>query len=519
MSKNFKCTADFPVIQTGAGKVRGYQMNDMFYFLGIPYAEAERYRMPKPVTPWDGIKNVHTYGYVCPPMFKKLAPSDVDVTTGYRFWPDSENCHSLNIWTPTINAEGKKPVMFYIHGGGYSWGSCLQLSAYEAANLAKDGDVVVVNFNHRLNALGFLNLASFGEEYQYTATLGIADIIAALDWVQENIERFGGDPNNVTIFGQSGGGGKVQALLQTPAAVGKFHKAIIQSGAHLPGTSITYEDSIRLGEAVVAELGLSKETIDEIRTVPRKKIEQAILKVAPQVIEGNVMMCLGPVPNGYFTGFPLDVGFSKTSDNIPIMIGSCIAEWALNINFEIGAESSEELKQELLLQRYGANKDELIALFQKAYPGRDLVDLYFVDCQTRKANLDILDTRAANESAAATYSYMFAYEFDYNGGYPAWHSSDLPMVFGSTERVPIFNDEEVEKLSKKMLLAWAAFAHTGSPAHAGLPSWGAYTKGHEATMVFAQVCEECVDYDRELINNCRKCDTMKSRPAGDVRGA
>ena len=224
----FVCREDWPIVETRAGKLRGYQVGSTFYFLGVTYATAKRFMMPQPVEAWEGVQDAHAAGPVCPLLDDESPFGDVMIP--HRFWPKSEDCLSLNLWTQSLDKNARKPVMVWFHGGGYSTGSAVEMVAYDGDKLSEFGDVVVVTVNHRLNILGYFDLSEYGEKYANSGNAGQADLVEALRWVHENITSFGGDPENVTIFGQSGGGGKVNAMLNTPAAKGLFHKGILMSG-------------------------------------------------------------------------------------------------------------------------------------------------------------------------------------------------------------------------------------------------------------------------------------------------
>lgn len=514
MAYNFISREDYPIAETKSGKLRGYVLDDVFIFRGIPYAKAERFMPPHAVEPWEGVRNARSNGYVCPPDNAALAPNERMITTGLRFWPDNEDCLNLNLWTPTLDKNAKKPVMVFCHGGGFSYGSAVELVSYEPASLSKNGDVVVVMFNHRLNFLGYLNLSSFGERYRTSGTVGIQDMVAVLDWVQANITEFGGDPDNVTIFGQSGGGGKVQALMQTPAAQGKFHKAIIQSGAtsNSEGQSITNAMAVELGSLVAQELGLTQETIGEIETMERRKIEQAFYAADAKIIEKyGIKSALGPhlfltpAPDDYFPGFPLDMGFIPEAKQVPVMIGTCIAEWGTRIDYGCGEDMPEEKKLELLAKAFGAEHvDEITAEFRKAYPGKDLISLYLMDDQFRRPTLEILNMRSSDPEAAPIYSYMLAYDFPLNGGYPAWHCAELPMIFGTTDTIPTMHCEGALELGDKVQAAWASFAHTGDPKCAKLPQWAPFTQAAKGTMILDADCHMASDHDSKLVEMVQK---------------
>ncbi len=237
------CTAqvqvgkDIAVVETQSGKVRGYISEGIYTYKGIPYAEAKRFEAVQAVKAWEGVRSSTTWGPVAPLMTPTVAPTaavqdEMEFFFDHDWGYPGEDCLVLNIWTPEINDDKKRPVLFWIHGGGYWSGSSQELPAYHGENLARKGDVVVISVNHRLNILGFLDLSEYGEQFKYSANNSILDLRVALEWVRNNIEQFGGDPNNVMIFGQSGGGAKVNNLLSMPSAQGLFHKAVNQSGAY-----------------------------------------------------------------------------------------------------------------------------------------------------------------------------------------------------------------------------------------------------------------------------------------------
>ena len=207
MSRKFICTPDFPVAETPCGKIRGYQLDDIFVFHGIKYANAKRFQMPTKIEPWEGIKDALGYGYTCPTMREERCGPEV--MTPHRYWPKDEACQYLNVWTATLDKTAKKPVMLWLHGGGFADCSAIELACTDGTAMARWGDVVMVSLNHRLNILGFLDVSAYGEKYANSGNAGLADLVIALEWIRDNIEAFGGDPGNVTIFGQSGGGGKV----------------------------------------------------------------------------------------------------------------------------------------------------------------------------------------------------------------------------------------------------------------------------------------------------------------------
>ena len=275
---------DVAVTDTESGKVRGYIHNGIYTYKGIPYARAERFMPPAKAESWEGVRSSTSWGPVAPLMVPTTQVQDegefvFDHDWGYT----NEDCLRINIWTPSIDDGKKRPVMFWIHGGGFTAGSSQELPSYHGENLSKKGDVVVVSINHRLNVLGFLDLSAYGEAYKHSANNSMLDLVAALEWVKTNISNFGGDPGNVTIFGQSGGGAKVNTLMAMPKAKGLFHKAVNQSGAFRTNI-LEREDTQAIAAETLAQLNLTPEQADSLKTIPFEKLAAASAK-ALKVVE------------------------------------------------------------------------------------------------------------------------------------------------------------------------------------------------------------------------------------------
>lgn len=262
---------DIAVVPTESGKVRGYIHDGTYTFKGIPYAKADRFMAPTKPDAWTNVRSSMTYGPVCPMDETTSTYDEIEFPFQHNWGYTNENCLSLNVWSPQLTAAKKRPVMVWFHGGGFTAGSSVELPSYDGENLTKKGDVVVVTVNHRLNILGFLDLAAYGDKYKNSPNAGLMDLVASLEWVKQNIAQFGGDPNNVTIFGQSGGGGKVTCLMNAPAK-GLFHKAIVQSGSYI--TSFTESDlAQQVGAALLDELNLQPNQVDSLQKISLRTIE------------------------------------------------------------------------------------------------------------------------------------------------------------------------------------------------------------------------------------------------------
>ena len=495
MEQSFYCDYSGPIVAVDGGKLRGFREKGVYKFRGIPYAKAKRYMPPEEIEPWDGVRDCLAYGRIAPTIFPTQY-EPMDILTGFRWWPEGENCQSLNIWTQNIGSGEEKPVMVWLHGGGFFCGSSVECQAYEAENLCKDMDVVVVSLNHRLNILGYLDLSEYGSEFYNSGNLGMQDIVAALKWVQRNIRAFGGDPNNVTLFGQSGGGMKCTTLMQTPAADGLYHRAIIQSGVSKEDAfHPTHEDSTRIAGAVIRELG----GMERLLTVPFRDIKDAYLKVFPALKAEGVRMEWAPIQNDWYLGDPLVNPVTECFKKTPIIIGSCLAETLMwKKKYYDGAAPDAE-KTALVRERFGEHAGKMMEFFEQAYPGKDRLDLVYLDSMFRDGVLDYLERRSA-VSDAPTYSYMIAFDYDLNGVTPSYHASEHGLVFRSYGCMPIMQQEGIGKLSDEISGAWTAFAHTGDPNNRHLPErWEPYRTGDEHTFVFDRRSELRGRYDTDMI--------------------
>ena len=509
-------SAQSTVVQTVSGKVAGYIDNGIFTYKGIPYAKAERFMPPTPAEPWDGIRSSRAYGPTCPQGKRTGWYSDEQA---FSFsWDDGfpdEDCLRVNIWTPGINDGKKRPVMVWLHGGGYSSGSGQELPSYDGRNLAAKGDVVVVTLNHRLNVLGFLDLSAYGEKYSRSGNAGLLDLVAALDWIQKNITKFGGDASNVTIFGQSGGGGKVSTLLATPDAKGMFHKAIVQSGAMLRTMESRW--SRRIGAAVVEELGISPCKIDEIKNVPYDKLlaagEKAIARIKPEAEkEGYAAFIFGWAPTvdgAVLPRQPFDPQAPEQSRDIPVMIGTTIHEFSASTYVPEMRTISHEEAEGYLKRTYGNRTAEFVELFKDTYPGYEPKDLIDTDFIFRPNAVELANIKF-RQGGAPVYTYLFAWESPVMDGIlRSTHCMEIPFVFNNADLHASMTggSEEAVALADIMSQAWVNFARTGDPNTEELPQWPAYSCCDGATMFFNNTCEVKYNHDKELIGFIRQFPT------------
>lgn len=498
------------VLNTEAGKVRGYIHNSIYTYKGIPYAQAKRFEAPQKPKPWQGVRSSMTYGPVSPLETPTTNVQDESEFIFHHDWGyTNENCLVLNVWTPGINDGKKRPVMFWIHGGGFAAGSSQELPSYDGESLAKTGDVVVVSINHRLNILGFLDLSAYGDKYKHSANNSIVDMRVALEWVKANIAGFGGDPNNVTIFGQSGGGAKVNALMAMPSAKGLFHKAINQSGAFRTAMLEKATTQVITAEVLKA-LNLQPDQVDSLQTIPYAQLVTAgrtALKITADKMkaEGKTIpgFGLGWGPSVDGEDLPYQVSSKEAyelSKDVPLLIGTVKNEFT---PFYAAAMSNASIEQvtDYIKKQQKDKADAYIAAVKKAYPADTKPsDLISVDVTFRPGAVAQANQKAALK-AAPVYMYLFTWQSPImDGKYKAVHCMELPFVFNNIARCEEMTGgtKEAYILADKMSKAWIQFARTGNPNHKGLPTWPAYNADNTATMHFNNKCEVKPQMDKEL---------------------
>ncbi len=516
--------ASDPIVETTCGKVRGYVTNGVYTFRGVRYGATtlgkNRFLPPRKPDPWTGIRDATSYGYSAPqtnpatrgsvgpesPMVQILAASD-----GFRCAPaESEDCLFLNVWTAGLGAARKRPVMVWLHGGGFSMGSASSL-LYDGTNLARRGDVVMVGVNHRLNAFGYTHFGDLGgPEYAHSGNAGQLDIIAALQWVHDNIDRFGGDPKRVMIFGESGGGGKVSMLLASPHAKGLFHAAVIESG---PGVRMGERaEATKAAEMLLAELKLDAKRLPEIHNLPTDAILSAYFAATAALArQGGAGRGLGGGAFGpvldpdVLPAHPYHPTATRVSEDVPVVVGWNKTESTV---FSFGDEQVFSLDEAGMKKRIealaGPDTDQLLKAYKSEFPRLSPSGIYFYIssyAMMGSGSVTIAERKAALGRAPA-YLYRLDWETPIdNGRLMSPHGLEMPLVFSNVERggEGLTGGSVVAKnLSAKLSEAWVAFAATGNPnsAKSGLPQWPPYDSAKRATMVF--------DAQSKVINDPQK---------------
>ena len=498
LAQDARGTTMTAAVQTSAGKIRGLVRYGVHQFWGVPYAAstegANRFMPPVKTAAWTSVRDCFQVGH--------RAPQDADgpiseVWSLDRREPDGEDCLTINVFTPG-SGNGQRPVMVWLHGGGFSGGSGNWV-LYDGTNLARKEDVVMVAVNHRLNLFGFLHLADLGgEKWANSSNVGMQDIVAALAWIKDNISAFGGDPRNVTIFGQSGGGGKVTTLMAMPSAKGLFHRAIAMSGSALRGTPRT--NATKAAEEFLARLGLKSNQLDELQKIPFKQLQEAF-----ETRPGIQGLAGGPVVDG--KSLPTDQWYPaapEVSATVPFMQGSVETEDAWNDPPPPLEMPEEEMFTRV--KRIARNDDgkarNLVALYRKTHPGITNTDVWLImnADNTRRANAQTLAELKVAQGKAANYQYYFNWRSPvHHGQMKSYHTLDIPFVLYNVDIAASMTGAGQERyaLAHKMSAAYAAFARTGNPNHTDLPNWPAYNLTQRPTMILNNDCKVVNDPNRE----------------------
>jgi para-nitrobenzyl esterase len=481
------------IVATSAGKIRGTHATGVYTFRGVPYGDttagAGRFLPPAKPKPWSDVREATALGPRSPQLlsgFHGFVPPEVEVMDRNEMM--GEDCLVLNVWTPSLDRGRKLPVMVWLHGGGFTTGSG-GFICYDGIELAKKHEVAVVTVNHRLSAFGYLYLAGFGaERYAAGSNAGNLDIIAALEWVRDNIATFGGDPGNVTIFGQSGGGGKVSSLMAMPAAHGLFKRAIVQSGADVKG--ISRDAASHNAEAYLARLNLKPDQLDQLPGIP---MQQLLAATDPK---SGPPINFGPVVDGHsLPTDPFDPTAPALSASVPLLIGTVETE----VTFFPGqpldplddASLHARVKQ-FLRNASDTDVDRVIAAYRAGRPDRANTDLYLIMASDGFRQSILLEAeRKAAQAQAPVYQYYFTWRSPVRDGkLRTFHTLEIPFVFDNVDAAQSMTGmgKDRYELATRMSGAWVAFARTGNPNHPGLPHWETYDNTKRATMIFNDQC-------------------------------
>ncbi len=478
---------DAPVVSTTAGKVRGAHDGSSYAFRGIPYAAPPvgvlRFLPPAPMTPWSGMRDAISYGHSCPQPPERPA--------GWSPEPSlSEDCLYLNVWTPALADGVRRPVMVWFHGGGFSIGSG-SWPVYDGAALARRGDVVVVTVNHRLGIYGYLHLGELaGPEYASSGNAGMLDLVAALEWVRDNIAAFGGDPQNVMIFGESGGGAKVSTLLAMPAVLGLFHRAVVQSG---PGLRVRKPvQATESAEQILMALGVGARDRTALAALPTERLLEAQKK------RGRMSFTdFSPVLDGTaVTNHPGAAISDGSAHDVPMIIGCNRDEASLFLAMVPSNDDLQSLDEPGLQQRvahYGKDAERVIRAYRDGRPDATPYDLLIAmesDRMLRVPSIELAERKLARHKQPV-FMYLFCWAA---GPLGSAHGYEIPFVFDNARPPVMPESPERSVLAGRMSQAWISFARNVDPSQDALPGWPAYSLAERATMIFdANDCHVALD--------------------------
>jgi para-nitrobenzyl esterase len=482
-AKTSEGTSAGVVVETNSGKIRGIYHDGVHVFRGVPYAASTappfRFMPPRKAEPWNGVRDAFQNGHEA----RQIHPENGNPagSGGRANVLQGDDCLVVNIFTPSVNDARKRPVMLWLHGGSYGYGSGMALE-YDGTNLARTYDVVVLSINHRLNLFGYLYLGAKDERYADSGMAGMLDIVASLEWIRDNISNFGGNPGNVTVFGQSGGGGKVSTLLAMPLAKGLFHKAIVESGSTL--RQVPADAAQKTTDRVLAKLGIDMTQLDQLQQIPPDKLLQAALTSPPGDASGN-MVRLAPVVDGRSLPHdPFEPTAPEVSADVPLLVGTVETEGTYFTQVDMLAMDEDAMRTQLH-RRFGDATDTVIETFRKSRPKATPSELYFIITSFPMAAITQAERKSALKKAPA-FLYLFAWRTPVDDGRLLTpHTIEISFVFDNVWLMPemVGTGPEIQPLADKMSATWTTFARTGNPHVSTLPPWPAYDAANRSTMI------------------------------------
>ncbi len=506
---------DIAVADTAYGKVRGYILRDIFYFLGVPYGAdtsgKNRFMPPQKPQPWTDVFPAVWWGNTAPQnMENRYANRYQSFQDHWNYDDVSEDCLRINVFTPGYGDGKKRPVLVWLHGGGFTNGNGIEQDGYNGENLSRYGDIVFCSLNHRLGPLGFTDLAGVGgDKFGASGNVGMLDIVAALEWIRDNISNFGGDPDNVTIMGQSGGGAKVTSLTAMPSAEGLFHKAVVLSGATLQVGEKEYSE--KLGSYVLAEAGLKKTEVDKLQQLPWMEYYAIATRASRKLAEetpsepAGMRRGFSPVVDGvYLPQHPYYPQAAPTASDIPMLICSTFNEMSPsrddaaleNVTLE---EVAERIKERAGFSAgFGEKADAVVAAYAKAFPGRKPIEIWSMIASNRQRTVALADEKSKQD--APVYLAWFGWQPPlFDNRMRAFHCLDICFWFYNTDLMLSHTGggARPRKLSEKMAGSLLQFMKTGGPNGGGLPEWPQYSSANGETMVLDDLPEVKNDPDRE----------------------
>lgn len=497
---------DIAIAETAYGKVQGYILNRVYTFLGIPYGAdtsgKNRFMPPRKPEPWTDVRPAVFYGHTAPQRMDNRWPNTyATFADHWNYWDVSEDCLCLNLWTPGIADGKKRPVLVWLHGGGFTNGSGIEQDGYHGEHISRAGDIVFCSVNHRLGPIGFSDFSGVGgDKYKDSGNVGMLDIIAALEWVRDHIANFGGDPGNVTVMGQSGGGSKVCTVAAMPQAKGLIHKAVALSGSTI--RAIPQENSREIGAAILKEAGLAASQLDKLQEMPWREYLELADRAARKCREAGSdgkRRGFGPVADG--RNIPAGLFYSDESNlpspEVPMLLCTTFHEWNPNRDDAALEKITLEEVAGKLKNQYGDRAQSVVNAYAADFPDKKPVELWAMILSSRQR---VVETAGAKlQQGQPVYMAWFGWCPPlFNNRMRAFHCSDICFWFKNTDRMYTHTGggKLPRALSDKMSEALLRFMRTGDPSGGNLPAWPKYTAENGEVMIFDNICEVRNDPDR-----------------------